>query len=280
MILAIDLGIKNFGFCRIQLDKNLPFNKPPTVKEWKKLDLANLRTESFEATKLDLVKFDPVNYSRLASELIENVLYNPKMPRPDIVLIERQRGRTTSSRNIQEWILKVNMFESMLFGMLYSKISSETPNLLDNLISVNPLRMASYYKEDQRRTKSESKKGNPKTERIELVEKWLRYTINPDRQTEPRLYLDPKEFPFTNTSSLQAIRSKSKWVNELILGPDSKMGSGTVKGDDLADSLLHALSWVEWERNRMILKMELMMDVKEGLRVSDAFFKEHFESLK
>lgn len=279
--MAIDMGVKNFGFCRLQLDKNLPFNKPPTIKEWKKFDLTGIKTKSFDSSRLDLSKFEPQTYSRLCHELIENVIFNSKMPYPDIVLIERQRTRNMSSKNIQEWVMKVNLFESMLFGMTYSKFQRENPSLIGNLLSVNPQRMGSYYKSnDQENSSEKTKKENVKSERIKIVERWLRETIDPNTTNEPWFYLDPIQFPYTNTNSLATTRSKSKWINELILGPDSKLQTGTIKGDDLVDSLLHALSWIEWERNKMILKMELMMDVDTGIKVSDGFFKTHIQELK
>ncbi|KAH3663458.1 hypothetical protein WICMUC_005984 [Wickerhamomyces mucosus] len=275
-ILSIDLGLKNFAYTRIQLDKNLPFNKPIIIKEWNKLDINAITNIS------DYKQFDPKIYSKVCYDLVENVLFNKEYDRPDIILIERQRARTLGSIEISEWVLKINMFESMLYGVLYSKLMNETPLLINNLISTNPQKMGGYFKPDiDRKLLKDSK-----TLRIILVEKWLKDMLNEKIVVQPKFLFDPIQFP--QLINNKKIINRGKWINELILGSnriqynskDNKKKFDNMKGDDLCDSLLHSLAWIDWEKNKMILKMELKLDLEEGLRINDQLYTIHFAELE
>jgi hypothetical protein len=282
-ILSIDMGIRNFSVSRIKLDKTLPFNKPPVVKEWIKFDLnawGKLNNDD---------GFDPISYAPICDRLVSEVLFNDQEGVPDVVLIERQRARSMGSRNVIEWVFRVNMLESMLHGFLYSKIRRSIG--VTDIISTSAKRMGNYWKiadeGDEKKKTNDAKKF-----RIKIVENWLRDSIL-SGSNQSIFKLDPERFPIREEilHKLSKVRSKSKWINQIVLGQskfiddiyedgDVDKSTAVQKGDDLVDSLLHSIAWYEWERNKMILSLELRDSLESALDLSDKLYESHIKRLK
>lgn len=281
-ILSIDMGIRNFSLNIIQLDKNLPFNRPPLVKEWVKFDLnAWGSLDSKDG-------FEPSLYAPVCNHLVNEILLNKNKPVPDVILIERQRARSMGSSNVIEWVFRVNMLESMLHGILYSKLVGLDTKT--DIISTSAKRMGNYWKlEDDKGKKI--KNNDTKKFRIQLVDHWLKESILNNKAAEFKLDLDKFAINKESLDKISKIRSKTKWINQIILGQSEFIdsiykesnldkNSATQKGDDLVDSLLHSLAWYEWERNKMILHLEFRNSLAAVLELSDKLYDSHKKKLK
>ena len=95
------------------------------VLEWKKLDVlasmaftpSTIQPQSGgpERKVVDPTAFAPSTLSKTALTLTEDILQAYK---PDHILVERQRFRSGGAAAVQEWTLRVNMLESMIWACL------------------------------------------------------------------------------------------------------------------------------------------------------------------
>lgn len=271
-IMAIDMGIKNFSFAKLQLDKTLPFNTPPLIKEWTKLDVNQWADVSSDAS------YEPSKYAELSYRVVDELIFNKDQDVPDVVLIERQRIRSAGGKNVLEWVYRVNMFESMLHATILSKRLSD-PRVKDSVVvSASPQRMGLYWAPDN---SDRSTNKNSKKVRLRLVEKWLA-DYSKDSLSNP--FILPVHVTIENDDPKKS-RSASKWIFETVM-KNSRFHSGELdskiveKGDDLVDSLLHGLSYVKWEKNRMILNMEMKESIDAVIETSDKMYLSHMKSLE
>lgn len=270
--MAIDMGIKNFSFAKLQLDKTLPFNTPPLIKEWTKLDVNQWADVSSDAS------YEPSKYAELSYSVVDELIFNKDQDVPDVVLIERQRIRSAGGKNVLEWVYRVNMFESMLHATILSKRLSD-PRVKDSVVvSASPQRMGLYWTPDN---SDRSTNKNSKKVRLRLVEKWLT-EYSKDLSSNP--FILPVDVTIENDDPKKS-RSASKWIFETVM-KNSRFYSGELdskiveKGDDLVDSLLHGLSYVKWEKNRMILNMEMKESIDAVIETSDKMYLSHMKSLE
>lgn len=91
--------------------------------------------------------FSPKNLSATAFSLVRELLRH----KPDVILIERQRWRSASSSAIQQWTVRVNSLEAMLWAMFTAfrgmslVKSSEGKGKMDfEVFSVDPKRVGNY----------------------------------------------------------------------------------------------------------------------------------------
>lgn len=272
--MAIDMGIKNFSYAKLQLDKTLPFNTPPLIKEWTKFNVQ-------EWAKIDSgLSYDPLSFARLSYRVVDELIYNKNEDVPDVVLIERQRIRSASAKNVLEWVYRVNMFESMIHATIFSKKQADSRITDSTIVAAEPKRMGNYWVQNQSTEKITQKK-NSKSLRIGLVEKWLSEYSNVSTQ---KPFILPIDVAISNDESKRS-RSASKWIFETIMknsrfnkdGGDSK---AVQKADDLVDSLLHGLAYINWEKNRMILNMEMKGSLEAAIETSNKIYDNHMESLQ
>ncbi|KAI4731922.1 ribonuclease H-like protein [Aureobasidium sp. EXF-10728] len=148
-ILSVDMGVKNLAFCLLDLHK-LP-QDPDRINaqagdrtlslhlsDWKRLDVSerlmarqtNVSTETAsqiaelpigeDEETIEIIPEDrsnvyaPSSLSKIAVGLATEFLRY----KPDYILIERQRFRSGGGPAIQEWTVRVNMLESMLWASL------------------------------------------------------------------------------------------------------------------------------------------------------------------
>lgn len=188
-IVSIDMGIKNLAFCNAEVshdfDDNQGFDAHMKVLRWKKLNLVgSTGSESTGSTGDDINatdtaeeegdRFSPSVLSRTAYNLIvEEVL----SVRPDIVLIEKQRWRSGGGSAVQQWTVRVNTLEAMLWAILetlkqsnrFRKDQTSTPHEHEyHVHAVDPKRVGQYWLGQHARALQEKHESTPTLDAIAL----------------------------------------------------------------------------------------------------------------
>ncbi|KAL3468325.1 T-complex protein 11-domain-containing protein [Aspergillus heterothallicus] len=226
-------------------------------------------------------------YAQHAHSIISTLLmrYNPTH-----ILIERQRFRSGGGAAVQEWSLRVGVFEGMLWAVLGSLRAQAQARFQGALgrdgdrgggereeersgpawpmvISIEPGRVGRYWlphgalaaetaiADAKPKKKSKSREG--KKVKIDLVGSWLEsktFTIGEDG-VEPWVngYMSKwkKEKPArTKTKSKLRRREGSAVDGDEWGGKDDTLGVDIGKLDDLADCVVQGVTWLEWEEMR------------------------------
>ena len=238
-ILSIDMGIRNFCYSRFLVSDSTHI---PQLVQWERKDIAKSpKTLDSVAVK---ESFEPHVYAVLAYDVLDRLF---KEGQPSHVLIERQRFRSMGAAAVQEWTLRVNMFEAMLYAVL--ETLKRQGRWDGDVYGVSPARVAQFWvggaeTETQSSRKKQREDGEPgekmvkiskskqtKALKMQLVGKWLR---------------DSSKFSVDG----QAQDSAVKYQN-VQTGKEKQSTFG--KLDDLADSVLQGLAWLEWEANRQMI---------------------------
>ncbi|KAK3986643.1 mitochondrial resolvase Ydc2 [Cladorrhinum sp. PSN332] len=266
-ILSIDLGLRNFAFSLVSPSSHSPPSIPPSALSflhngtshslflphisllaWNRLDLTQNLSQSFS--------FSP---SEMASLTINLVITHLLPLNPTHILIERQRFRSANTASVQEWTVRVNTLEAMLHAVfkILSTSSSSTPVL--EVSSVTPKLIAGYLfpSAEDAPTKANGKKLQAyhilKKNKVEMLGKWL---------AEDKLIVaGNKDMDGRIESFIEAWRAKGQRKKR---GEEVKEMIG--KLDDLSDSVLQAMVWLQWNRNlrRVIDEFpELLEEIKE-----------------
>ncbi|KAF1928638.1 ribonuclease H-like protein [Didymella exigua CBS 183.55] len=125
-VISIDMGIKNLAFCDAEIAYPSPVPKSKQsldatmqVMRWKKLDLVEVTSRDSrqdpEAAEEDISQFSPSVLSKTAYKLITEEVLNVN---PDVILIEKQRWRSGGGSAVQQWTVRVNTLEAMLWAVL------------------------------------------------------------------------------------------------------------------------------------------------------------------
>jgi cruciform cutting endonuclease 1 len=129
-IISIDMGIKNLAYCDVEVDYMDGNTMHPTmeIRRWDKLNLVDATQELHrywpnqqpfnQATPGVDDEVDPYSLSVLSQTAYWFVQKPVLEASPDIILIERQRWRSASSSAIQQWTVRVNTLEAMLWSVL------------------------------------------------------------------------------------------------------------------------------------------------------------------
>lgn len=252
-VLSIDLGIKNFSYCKFKTTLNiLTKDTVPIVYDWEKLNvfdytdgkldtliLGSENEKSQAEIELSGEDFSEMSDSEDRNEMRNTTIENQYSPNVfaevafklvqklftemeksttsnltgsnsfanampfDVILIEEQRSRTKSNAAVQQWTLRVNMLEHMLFATIRS-LQQLMPEKFGNMVVFlsSPKRMGNYWtgvqsletqrslkenttanddnkqcvngeKEINTKRKKKLLLKNAKKERIALVENWL-----------------------------------------------------------------------------------------------------------
>jgi cruciform cutting endonuclease 1 len=151
-IVSIDMGIKNLAFCDVGVDYADGDAMKPTMDiiRWDKLNLVDATRDlrgPFShptLTRKEMAPADPYSLWVLAETAYRFIKKEVLAVGPDIILIERQRWRSASSAAIQQWTVRVNTLEAMLWAVLES-IRAEGQIGLHG-VKAKDNRMASYKK--------------------------------------------------------------------------------------------------------------------------------------
>ncbi|KAI0461985.1 hypothetical protein LJB42_004590 [Komagataella kurtzmanii] len=256
-IVSIDVGVKNFAFTRLQLEGGDVFKSRsslPSILEWFKLDL-----EQFEGMKT----FSPLAYSRMAYYLVEKLIFklsDTGLLTPSVLLIERQRFRSNGGSSVLESVIKSNIIENMIISNVYA-MGQMNNDYKTNIISSSPASMVNFwtnYKMSDGSTYLSMNSKNSKNSRMVLVDRWFDALL----KGTPASFLLGDQLSNRIKSKELAILARCSnpsrriyLLMEMLNKPS--IGSSVVKGDDLADSLLHGLSLLRFEQNKMKLRENL-----------------------
>ena len=320
-ILSIDMGIQNLAFAHLRVPRSAnaldTANPPaPELTAWHRLAVSEISSlnltgleKDIEAKSLsqleqpdgitenDLVKkstkskskpkpkkkeketFSPELYAATAYNLITSLL---TAYRPTHILIERQRFRTGGASAVQEWTLRVGVFEGMLYAILHALRMERGDVMIVN--GVEPKRVVRYWLEpgtsDAKQEKEKLNAREVKKAKIDLVGRWLSAAQNavPETNVVPKQLMPGIE---TSDKLVLADRSESPvlhgivgaYMRKWLGGRQRKNGTRALedtpplplpgspsavedlgvdlgKLDDLADCLLQGVAWVEWQAMR------------------------------
>lgn len=280
-ILSVDMGIRNLAYCVIDVPANrYTTNEKLRVQSWQRLDLLEkMRPEvatplvkpalehEHVADAPDSVanailknSFTPSVMSKVALQVAQDFLAH----KPDIVLIERQRFRSGGGSAIQEWTIRVNTLESMLWACFETLKASQV--MLKSVTfpavhEVAPKRVASFWtaspdahrppadlfapdfsppelKVSSNTTKAAS---TGKKEKIAVLRSWL------DGSGGVSLDFSAETQRIAAAFAQGVKRRKSKSDETDVAEPAVERET---KLDDLADCVLQGAAWVRWEENR------------------------------
>lgn len=195
-ILSIDMGIRNLAYCVAEVKKSSLVNSAADmrIKSWQRLDLSEAFREYSHSDdqKIFLEEaalpsqeeediFTPERLSHMAYWFLDGLI---SQHQPDVVLIERQRWRSASSPAIQQWTLRVNSLEAIMWGVLTTLKRERTleKTKFDGWIrDVDPKRVGHFWLDDiiptlttqegvKSRSRSKSRSVDVDDEEKELVE--------------------------------------------------------------------------------------------------------------
>lgn len=288
-VVSIDMGIKNLAFCdaEVQLPRQGSGARDACaatmhVLRWKKLDLAapantteDEDTDAGAGTEEDDGPFSPARLSKTAYALItEHVL----SAAPDVVLIEKQRWRSGGGSAVQQWTLRVNTLEAMLWAVLETLKRNRSGAAAGGVAvrAVDPKRVGAYWLGLHARaaaaagagaadgadavgaaesSKTLSRSRADKSAKIAVLRGWLADGIMSSLPSTPAR---TPHMTFTVAASADATRQsvlrrgpapRTKKARALEAGGELSAVE-MKKLDDVADCFLQAAAWVAWEANR------------------------------
>lgn len=269
-ILSIDMGIRNLAYCCLVLPhtgRRIATDiRKPVVQDWTRVAISQDSTKTKQAedhvpkkapraaersgkVKISNPKeaFDPATYSQHAYDLVTTLVNDLK---PSHVLIERQRFRSMGGSAVQEWTLRVNMFEAMIYAVL--RTFSERGFWKGIVHPIAPSRVSNFWIANKQAALKEgpgSKSAKTKTAKIELVAKWL--------EDGGRFELKGAAAHLGEAYLRKMIRKNSKSLvkQKKLSGSKARAvaQNAVEKLDDLADCLLQGMAWIKWEENRVLI---------------------------
>jgi cruciform cutting endonuclease 1 len=327
-ILSIDMGIKNMAFCVADIssrEMKLFSNKASSIPKaemqiaaWRRFDVAEKVGKwsaspaiaeggsSLAEATIDEEEgegpYTPSALSKTAYNLLKHVLLPYK---PDIILIERQRWRSTGSPSIQQWTVRVNTLEGMLWAILTAlREERDIPargnaNAYD-IYAVDPKRVGTFWiRQNSAHAASPGKKrdlfdgraqdlgpedeivdvlGNEKTlekklsrnkaekkAKIQLLRFWL---AKPRPSANADADPTSTEIEFTFTPEAEDVRAALCVTGGTGRGRAKKI-TDLNKMDDVTDCFLQAAAWVAWEGNRVKIANEQWDVDRKELRTKE-----------
>ena len=259
-ILSIDMGIRNLAYCRIlppSLDDRGKIPKP-VVTDWTRNDISTPSDTAKETNSghLGAADFEPDIYAAHAYTLLAPLV--KQMP-PSHILIERQRFRSMGGVAVQEWTLRVNMFESMLYAVL--ETLKREGLWQGSVVGVSPARVVRHWisatamaAPETDLHSSEMVKTKALRRPIESISaKKTKKSSAKTKAMKQRVVGDWLEKEEMVELQGQAARSKTGYLKRLNKLRGREGGVAFGKLDDLADCLLQGMAWLKWEENRRLI---------------------------
>ncbi|KAK9240216.1 mitochondrial resolvase Ydc2 [Lipomyces kononenkoae] len=306
-VLSVDMGLRNLSYSVLDL---ADVEQIPTLSAWslKSILPQTALAELTTATTRQQPNFSPAIAAQLAyGTFVEDIL--PRF-NPDTILLERQRHRSGGGRNVLEWTLKVNMFESVLYGVLTTLIKQGL--LKAQVCEVLPSRTKGYWIRNAVIPTTTSSQGSPQQQeggggadesissgrkrvqnkyalsklvKVNLVKRWTKgVTFDNPAACKHVLFTEstiPMALQFHSEPGGSARRRRRRKPDSSDIGveqanrlldqqqqqqqePPSSTGT-KLKLDDLSDSLLQGVAFVQWHQNRF----ELARAVRDGTDLAE-----------
>jgi len=275
---SVDMGVKNLAYCVLQPSSHGKSQKERgssaafKILDWKRLDVLNeairndeLSTDMNDENQLladdkTASLFTPAGLAPIATRLAEKLV---KHTSPSHILIERQRFRSGRGAAVQEWTLRVNTLEAMLWASIETmRVGSDDEKTFPETVEMSPSKIAAYWNSKigaggnglliaettggdivpRERMKSvknadeETKRGMEKSEKISLVRSWFQ-----NGELDVVDHLRPLVDAFMTLS-----RAK-KSDGDMVI----------TKKDDLADCVVQGVTFGLWMRYRNALNQLL-----------------------
>lgn len=311
-IVSIDMGIKNLAICVLESPEDRPgsagpgsmVRSPLNVVAWKKVDvltqlplgarkdtkeattdeseaMTKSRSKVSKAPKVNAAVFAPSILSEAAVSIIRDIQYDYH---PAHILIERQRFRSGGASAVQEWTLRVNMLESMLWACLkatqdqsrrlngaghVSEAWEVSPARVANFWCARPAAMPTIVQENM----FEERKKDPLPKGTKTIEGVRKKVTKQDKIALARSWLSlhkgkkagGEDVVLEFEGDSQAVADS--FLADTKVGRKSKgdiNGHGPAKLDDLADCLLQAVAWTRWQDNRQLIRNQVISRAEEN----------------
>jgi cruciform cutting endonuclease 1 len=250
-IVSIDMGVRNLAYCHLSTSFAAPEAKDRAIRvsTWTRLsveenhlsDTAEIQNRDDQTLRADAKKangmresYDPAVYARRAHSFVKQIIQSHQ---PTHVLIERQRFRSGGQAAVQEWTIRVGVFEAMLYSVF--RTFMDELHYRCHVIPISPTQVNSFWlgsdpADVSKGVRHKAPAKEAKKQKIALVEKVLRDTNTGGFEVS---LLEPAK----GTASQFMSRSAKQ---------RSSAGSRAPKLDDLSDSLLQGLAWIQWQKNR------------------------------
>ncbi|KAI7168702.1 hypothetical protein KC343_g14881 [Hortaea werneckii] len=294
-VISVDMGIRNLAYCVVDMPHTETFAQrqhisqlPITVRHWSKRDLllglqhqqdpsealakevrepaSTIRKNVRRSSNKDVppkAAFTPSALSKVAYEVVTGLLQHE----PDVILIERQRFRSGGQAAVQEWTVRVNMLESMLWACLHTLHETKLAGTVDFPVvhAINPASVANFWvagKHMDLEPQAEHYRAGSGSMELQQPLKLPRKKIEKkDKVQIVRAWIEGSRDDVDLHFEAEAAQTADLF-NSKGRGSRPRQALPVTKLDDLADSLLQALAWTRWEQNSRRIG-ELLSDLNE-----------------
>ena len=255
-IISIDMGIRNLAYCHITspMPATALTSGPLSVRleAWQRVSIGKApsngstvsakpkkKVVAFEPSIITTEKesFEPIDYAGYAYTFLRGIMDQHK---PTHILIERQRFRSGGQAAVQEWTIRVGVFEGMLYAVLRTLAEQKLHEC--EVVPILPVQVNQYWMAEPSKTplKPEGKVQAKamKQHKIKLVGNLLEEGAVQSTQI---------------SLSTTALQTKDAFLAKLNGVKSRGKNHEFKKLDDLSDCLLQGLAWVNWQRNRLLV---------------------------
>jgi len=271
-LLSFDLGIRNLAFAHLtapiepQGTHDGRYGRP-TLEAWRRLSVAQLSRFSMTPPRSSPVpasvqedkdqaesvvaltkarspvkeSFEPQDYAKHAYDLVKAML---ELYKPNQILIERQRFRSAGQAAVQEWTIRVGVFEGMLYAVLRTMVEETDIDLL--VEPVPPRRVNRYFLEGMQHSTTKARSQLAGREAKKAKTELVGTLLESQGRVGGRQLKTATDAEASVDAFLSTLRRKGR--------SNRAIGQESLKIDDLADSLLQGLAWIDWQNNRQRVK--------------------------